>query len=71
MRAAIVLLTLASGVRGADATVGQLVSAIRAKAETLESRADTREGFERFVSTFKLRPGAVNYSDYVVARLVF
>jgi hypothetical protein len=71
MRSIVLLLGVASGLHAADPTVGQLVSAIRVKAKALETNADTRDGFQRFVSTFKLSPGAVSYSDYVVARLVF
>jgi len=54
-----------------DTTVTQLVSAIRAKAKTLEDNTGMKTGFQSFRSVFKLEPGTVSYSDYVVARLLF
>lgn len=54
-----------------DATLGQLVIAIRAKAKTLESSSGMREGFQSFTAHFKLQANTVRFSDYVVARLLF
>ncbi len=54
--------------RGADTTLAQLIVAVRAKAQSLENSAVTREGFQSFAARFKLQVG---YSDYVVARLLF
>jgi hypothetical protein len=49
----------------------QLVSSIRGKAKTLEGSAGMRLGFRSFVSAHKLAPESINYSDYVVVRLLF
>lgn len=53
------------------ATVGQLVAAIRAKAQFFESSSGMRDAFQSFLSRHKLPPGSVRYSDFVTVRLVF
>ena len=51
--------------------MGQLVSALRGKAEELEGSSGMRLGFQSFVSAHKLSAENVRYSDYVVVRLLF
>ena len=51
--------------------VAQLVSAIEAHALSLENTAGMRGGFDSFTSEYKVQPGGVRYSDYVIARLVY
>jgi hypothetical protein len=69
--ALVLLLGAAATLDAADTTLAHLISAIRAKAKTLESGAGAKEGFHSFNSHFKLQAGTVSFSDYVVARLVF
>jgi hypothetical protein len=54
-----------------DTTLAQLIIAVRAKAKTLESSTGAKEGFQSFTSHFKLQPGTISFSDYVVARVLF
>jgi len=49
----------------------QLLTAIRAKAKTLESSSGMRLGFKSFTAAHQLTPESIRYSDYVVARLLF
>jgi len=49
----------------------QLIDAIKGKAKALENSAAMKSGFASFTSTFKLQPGTVTMSDYVVARVFF
>jgi hypothetical protein len=51
--------------------LGQLISQVRGKTKTLEGSAGMREGFRSFLSAHKLAPGSINYSDYVLVRLLF
>lgn len=69
--ALVLLLGAASALDADDTTLAQLVTAIRAKAKTLESSAGTKERFQSFNSHFKLQAGTVSFSDYVIARVVF
>lgn len=52
-------------------TLAELVSAIRGKATVLEGSAGMRLGYQSFTAEYKLAPGSVKYSDYVLARLLF
>ncbi len=52
-------------------SMGQLVSALRGKAEELEGSSGMRLGFHSFISAHKLSAENVRYSDYVVVRLLF
>ncbi|MGC9970416.1 MAG: hypothetical protein ABSE56_07485 [Bryobacteraceae bacterium] len=56
---------------GSDTKLVQLVSAIRAKAKTLEHSNGMQLGFRSFTSAYKLQPGSVSCSDYVIVRLLF
>jgi len=48
-----------------------LIAAIRAKAEALESSSGTRSGFGGFTSQYELSASSVSYSDFSVVRLVY
>jgi hypothetical protein len=67
----VLLLSVAGALDAADTTLTQLVTAIRAKAKTLESSAGVKDGYRSFTSQFKLQAGTVSFSDYVIARLLF
>jgi len=54
-----------------DTTLAQFLAAIHAKAKALETSAGMKEGFASFTAHFKLQAGAVSFSDYVTARLLF
>jgi hypothetical protein len=49
----------------------QLLTALRAKAKTLESAGGMRLGFQSFTAAHKLPPESIRYSDYVIVRLLF
>jgi len=56
----------------ANATMlAQFIVTIRAKAKALESSTGMKDGFSSFIAHFKLHPGTVTLSDYVVARLLY
>jgi hypothetical protein len=44
---------------------------MRDKAKSLESSTGMRLGFQSFMSEYKLPPGSVKYSDYVLAHLFY
>ncbi len=76
----IVLLEMAASVRAAQpgsgpsaghTTLADLVTTLRAKGKTLENSAGMKAGFQSFTSTFRLDPGKIRVSDYVIARLLF
>jgi hypothetical protein len=48
-----------------------LISTLRAKAKTLEGSTGMRQGFQSFLSAHQLAPDSINYSDYVLVRLLF
>lgn len=52
-------------------SLAQLIAAIQAKAKVLENSSGMRHGFEAFTSSYKMEPGSVRYSDYVLARLLY
>lgn len=54
-----------------SADVGQLVTAVRAKAHFFENSSGMRQAFQTFLSRHKLPAGSVHYSDFVLVRLVF
>jgi hypothetical protein len=47
------------------------VGTIRSKAAALESSQGMRQGFNGFMQTYRLTPGAVRYGDYVLVRLLY
>lgn len=49
----------------------ELVAAIRGRAKSLESSTGMRLAFASFTAEYKLSPASVNYSDFVVVRLVY
>jgi hypothetical protein len=58
-------------VRPSATSFQQLVIQLRGKAKGLEASSGMREGFKSFTSAYKLSPESVNYSDYVVVRLLY
>jgi len=57
--------------RTAGTTVARLVSEVRAKAKTLESSSGMRLSFQSFTSAYKIAPGSIRYSDFVIVRLLY
>lgn len=51
--------------------VGQFIAAIGSHAAALQNSSGMKRGFDVFTAEFKLPPGSVRYSDYVIARLVY
>jgi len=51
--------------------VGEIVTALRTEAKSLESSSGMRLGFESLTSTFRIPPDRVRYSDFVIVRLLF
>jgi hypothetical protein len=51
--------------------VARLVSGVRAKAKTLENSSGMRSSFQSFLSAYKIVPGSVSYSDFVIVRLLY
>jgi hypothetical protein len=54
-----------------NSNLAQLIGAIRGKAKLLEGASGMRLSFRSFTTAYKLAPESVNYSDYVVARLLY
>jgi hypothetical protein len=52
-------------------TLARFIDAVRGKVNTLENSAGMRHGFQSFTAAYKLQPGSVSYSDYVVVRLLY
>jgi len=51
--------------------VARLVSGVRARAKKLENSAGMRSSFQSFLSAYKIVPGGVSYSDFVIVRLLY
>ena len=49
----------------------QLIHALQAKTKVLEGSAGMRIGYEKFAASYRLSPGTVKYSDFVLSRLLF
>ncbi|HXN48179.1 MAG TPA: hypothetical protein VN893_16145 [Bryobacteraceae bacterium] len=76
--ALILLFGACACIRGAEpapaapgTTLADLVTALRAKAKALEGTAGMKTGFHSFTASSGLQCGAVRFSDYVIARLLF
>lgn len=54
-----------------DTSLMRFIAAIKDKAKSLENSSGMRQGFQSFTSSYKLPQGAVQYSDYVIVRLLF
>jgi hypothetical protein len=54
-----------------ETTLLHLVETVRARAKTLESSAGMRESFQSFTSSYKIAPGSISYSDFVIVRLLY
>src|SRR5262245_51320933 len=52
-------------------SLADFVGALQTKAKALEGSAGMHMGFQSFTSAYKLAPDSVNYSDYVMARLLY
>ena len=52
-------------------TVAHLVSEVRSRAKTLENSSGMHQSFQSFASAYKLAPGSVSYSDFVIVRLLY
>ncbi len=51
--------------------MARLVSGVRAKAKTLENSSGMRSSFQAFQSAYKIAPGSIRYSDFVIVRLLY
>ena len=54
-----------------DTTVAHLVREVRARAKALESSSGMREGFQSFTAAYRIAPGSISYSDFVIVRLLY
>jgi hypothetical protein len=52
-------------------TLARLVSDVRARAKTLEGSSGMRLSFQSFTNAYKIAPGSIRYSDFVVVRLLY
>lgn len=52
-------------------TLANLEAQLRAKAKALEDSTGMRLAFQTFLSAHKLSPNSINYSDFVLIRLLF
>jgi len=57
--------------RGSETTVARLVTEVRARAKRLENSSGMRSSFHSFTSAYKIAPGSISYSDFVVVRLLY
>ena len=51
--------------------MARFVSEVRAKAKTLENSSGMRSSFQSFLSAYKMAPGSMRYSDFVIVRLLY
>lgn len=54
-----------------ETTLLRLVADIRTKANALENSSGMRSSYQSFALAYKVHPGSVRYSDFVVARLLY
>jgi hypothetical protein len=54
-----------------DTSFAQLVAQIHTQAKALEGSTGMRFAFQSFISAHNLPPNSVNYSDFVIVRLLF
>jgi hypothetical protein len=54
-----------------ETTLANLVSEVRERAKTLESSSGMRLSFQAFTNSYKIAPGSIRYSDFVVVRLLY
>ena len=54
-----------------ETTLLHLVEMVRSRAKTLESSSGMRESFQSFTSSYKIAPGSISYSDFVIVRLLY
>jgi hypothetical protein len=54
-----------------DTTVARLVTEIRNRARILENSSGMHSSFDSFTSAYKIKPGSIRYSDFVIARLLY
>lgn len=47
------------------------MSEIRSRAKALESSSGMRLSFQSFTSAYKIAPGSISYSDFVIVRLLY
>jgi hypothetical protein len=48
-----------------------LVSEVRAKAKGMENAPGMRSSFQSFLTAYKIAPGSIRYSDFVIVRLLY
>jgi hypothetical protein len=57
--------------RNLDRTVAHLVGEVRSRAKALENSSGMHNSFQSFTSAYKIAPGTIRYSDFVVVRLLY
>jgi hypothetical protein len=57
--------------RASDTTVAHLIRKVRAAAKALENSSGMRLSFQSFTSAYKIAPGSISYSDFVIVRLLY
>ncbi|HWY05134.1 MAG TPA: hypothetical protein VNX60_15770 [Candidatus Acidoferrum sp.] len=57
--------------RNLDTTVAHLVGEVRSRAKALENSSGMHNSFQSFTSAYKIAPGTIRYSDFVVVRLLY
>jgi hypothetical protein len=54
-----------------ETTLLHLVNSLRVRAKTLESSSGMRNSFQSFTLSYKIAPGGISYSDFVIVRLLY
>jgi hypothetical protein len=57
--------------RTSEATLLNLVNAVRARAKPLENASGMRTGFQSFTSSYKIVSNNISYSDFVIVRFLY
>jgi hypothetical protein len=57
--------------QSSDTTVAYLVSTLRGRAKALENSSGMRLSFQSFTAAYKIAPGSISYSDFVIVRLLY
>jgi hypothetical protein len=65
------LVTQPATSQSSDTTVAYLVSAVRGRAKALEKSSGMGLSFQSFSAAYKIAPGSIRYSDFVILRLLY
>ncbi len=54
-----------------ETTLSRLIAETRSRAKKLEATSGMHSSFQSFISAYKIAPGTISYSDFVIVRLLY